>query len=135
MKRTVVRVRGPLLASLGSAIFIIGCCILALSPFVASQWIMERGAVATITGTVTDKYIKRVGDVDVYHVAIQDPETGHTEVLWNRDAYTWQKLNSADVQQALKVGQTYDFTVAGIRSPLFSLFRNIVQYQPHKDSR
>lgn len=131
MGRKVVRVSAPGIGCLGMIVLALLCLFVMLG----MRWLEERAIVNTVTGTVTDKYIKRVGDVDVYHVAIQDPETGHTEVLWNRDAYTWQKLNSADVQQALKVGQTYDFTVAGIRSPLFSLFRNIVQYQPHKDSR
>lgn len=111
------------------------CCMCV----VGSQWIMERAVVGSVTGTVTDKYIKRVGSsntaADVFHVAIRNNDTGEVEVLQNKDAYTWGKVNSADVQQALVIGHTYRFTVAGVRLPLISAFRNIVQYEevsPHR---
>lgn len=89
----------------------------------------QRVFVDVVEGKVTEKYIKRYGEKDYFHVAV-DLSTGESEVYQNRDSLWWFKFNSADAQQAIKVGQEYRLTVVGLRIPLFSKFRNIVKYEP-----
>lgn len=90
-------------------------------------FVPERLVVDEVTGTVTDKYIKRYSDSDYFHVVVEFSD-GTTEVFQNHDALWWWKWNSADVQQAIEMGKTYRFTVTGWRVPLLSWFRNIVDY-------
>lgn len=95
----------------------------------AIGFIPERLAVDEVTGTVTDKYIKRYGDSDYFHVAVKYAD-GTTEVFQNKDALWWWKWDSADVQQELEIGKSYRLTVIGWRVPFLSWFRNIVVAEP-----
>lgn len=84
---------------------------------------------AEVTGTVTDKYIKRYGDADHFFVALTAKD-GNIEVIEDTDNWLWLKFNSADVYQQVTVGKTYTLTVVGWRIPLFSWFRDIMGVQP-----
>jgi hypothetical protein len=79
---------------------------------------------------VTDTYVKRVGDSDIFFAAVTQDD-GETVVVQNHDAWTWGKFNSADVQQVLiayqKNNQHVTLTIAGWRVPPLSWFENIVQ--------
>ncbi len=103
--------------------------VIVFSVVAAIGLVPERLAVGQVQGTVTDKYIKRFGDNDYFHVVVQFDD-GTTEIFHNHDALWWWKWNSADVQQKIKVGQTYHFIVTGWRVPFLSWFRNIVEVTP-----
>lgn len=109
---------------------IIYLALLGIFLFVTTTigFIPERLAVDTVQGTVVEEYIKRVNNVDIYHIVVEYSD-GTTEVFQNHDAFWWMKWNSADVQQLIKVGHTYELTVTGWRVPLFSWFRNIVEFR------
>lgn len=49
------------------------------------------------------------------------------EVFENTDALFFGKWNSADLQNQLKVGETYNVKVAGCRITYLSSFRNIIE--------
>lgn len=102
--------------------------LLAVAVIIGIGYAGERMAVDHVTGTVTDKYIKRYGD-DRFHVVVK-LDDGTTEIFQNHDALWWGKWNSADVQQAIELNKKYRFTVYGWRIPLMSAFRNIVEYTP-----
>lgn len=114
---------------------LIGCVIavVVILVFVSSclgEPLSERLNVRQITGTVTDTYIKRTGDNDIFYAAVTQAN-GEIVVVQNHDAWTWGKTTSADVQQQLialqKSGQPVTLTVTGWRVPLFSWFENITQ--------
>ena len=90
--------------------------------------IPDRMAVDHTTGTVTDKYIKRYGDSDIFHIAVTYSD-GTTEVFQNKDTAWWWKWNSADFQQEIKQGHIYTFTVTGWRVPFLSWLRNITEFR------
>lgn len=90
--------------------------------------IVQRTNVETIEGTVTDKYIKRVGEADRFFVVLT-LEDGETLILQNKDAFWWGKFTSADIQQDIELEKRYRMTVVGWRWPLLSLFQNIVRYE------
>jgi hypothetical protein len=50
-----------------------------------------------------------------------------SEVFENTDSVLFLKFNSADYQNKLLVGNTYDVKVVGWRVPLLSWYRNIVE--------
>lgn len=124
-----VKRRPPVVTcSLGCMVLmVLGCVGFICSTFFGNT-ILETATATDVTGVITDKYIKRVGEADVYHVAVTYSD-GTTEVFWNQDSLAFSKFDSADVQQALSIGQTYRLTVAGWRIPLFSSFRNIVRFE------
>lgn len=54
------------------------------------------------------------------------------EVFQNRDNWVFGKFNSSDYQVRIKEGKTYKFHVAGWRVPMFSWYRNIINYEEVK---
>jgi hypothetical protein len=80
--------------------------------------------VNVVSGTVTDRYVKRIGDSDVFYIVLDD-----SNVYKNRDSLIWWKFNSADVQARIKMGQRYRFTVSGYRVPFLSMFQNIIDVE------
>ncbi len=76
----------------------------------------------TITTTVTDKGVKRHGKSnDKYLVYTND---GTYEIT---DSLFWPRFDSSDLYGYIEVGQTYEFTVAGYRVPLFTMYPNIYE--------
>lgn len=49
------------------------------------------------------------------------------EVFENTDSFIFFKFNSADFQNTLEVGKTYEVEVAGWRIPVLSYYRNITK--------
>lgn len=82
----------------------------------------------TVSGTVTDAYIKRVGKADVYHIVLKS-DTTEPEIFWNADSIWNKKFDSADVQQMAKVGRKCTAVVTGWRIRPLSWFRNIIAFE------
>ena len=68
---------------------------------------------------VTDKWIKRTGDRDLYMIGTEN------EVFKIEDNIFVGKLNSSDIYNNIKIGHTYKITTTGIRSTFLSSYRNI----------
>lgn len=51
------------------------------------------------------------------------------EVFENTDSAWHNKFNSSDFYNELTVGKTYKFTVYGYRIPMFSTYRNIIDFK------
>lgn len=51
------------------------------------------------------------------------------EVFENTDSMLFWKYNSSDMQNKLKIGETYQVIVTGWRLPFFSSYRNIIEIQ------
>ena len=74
--------------------------------------------------TVEKTYIKRINDKDIFFV-----ETKEGEKLRNEDCVWIWKLNSADLDTELKEDSTYTVKVYGIRSNLFSWYKNVASIE------
>lgn len=69
--------------------------------------------------------------------SIAQSEGGHTYrigteecgVFENTDSTLDWKFNSADLQNDIKEGETYNFTTRWWRAPILSMFPNIVEYE------
>lgn len=68
---------------------------------------------------VTDKWVKRIDDKDLYMIGIED------EVFKIEDNIFVGKLNSSDIYNNIKIGHTYRITTTGFRSTFLSWYRNI----------
>jgi hypothetical protein len=103
------------------------CCFLAI----AGEDLFNRINTQTVYGYVEDIYQKRVNESDIYHVAFEQTNGTH-EVYWNKDAPSWGKWTSANIQQVFREAKEKHeyctFTVTGWRIPAFSWFQNITQY-------
>ena len=73
------------------------------------------------TITVSDKQLMTKGGNGTYLVFTEE------EIFKNSDCVMRGKWRSSDLQNKLKIGQTYDVDVYGWRIPLFSAYRNIVK--------
>lgn len=73
----------------------------------------------TYTCKVTDKWIKRQGDRDIYIVRCDDKTYKITDLFFKF------KFNSSDLYGQLKVGHTYKIKTTGYRVKLFSDYQNI----------
>jgi hypothetical protein len=51
------------------------------------------------------------------------------EVLENTDLWLKGKFNSSDIQSKLKVGHKYKVKVVGVRIPMLSQYRNILEFE------
>lgn len=71
--------------------------------------------------TVTDKERVIKEDQGSYYLVFTE-----NEVFQNVDAWRRFKVNSSDVQGALRVGNSYEVSVYGWRIPVLSRYRNIV---------
>jgi len=68
---------------------------------------------------VTDKWVKRTNDRDLYLIGTED------EVFKIEDNIFIGKLNSSDIYNKIKIGHTYRITTTGVRSNFMSWYRNI----------
>lgn len=69
--------------------------------------------------TVTDKWVKRTDERDLYLIGTQE------EVFKIEDNIFLGKLNSSDIYNKIKIGNTYRITTTGMRSRFMSWYRNI----------
>lgn len=69
--------------------------------------------------TVTDKWIKRTNERDLYLIGTEE------EVFKIEDNIFVGKLNSSDIYNKIKIGHTYRITTTGMRSSFMSWYRNI----------
>lgn len=81
-----------------------------------------------VRGVVTDKYVKRKDDEDVFYIVVEDDQ-GETHVLENDDVLIAGKFDSADVQARVKVGKRYRFETMGVRIPFMSVYPHITKFQ------
>lgn len=58
-----------------------------------------------------------------------ETKDGETKVFENTDQLIYGKFDSSDVYADIEVGKTYNFTVSGVRVPVFSWYENIVDYK------
>lgn len=82
-------------------------------------------SVADIKIKVLDKerVTKKSGDsVESYYLVFTEGE-----VFKNEDSIVHTKFNSSDIQGKLQKDSTYTVTVAGIRVPVLSMYRNIIK--------
>ena len=95
-----------------------------------SGFIRDWVIVSTVTGTISDKYSRRVANDthETYHIYVKYAD-GSDETFHNRDSFWRWKWSSADYFNRLERGKTYKMTVTGIRFPFFSWFRNIVSFE------
>ena len=103
----------------GAIILVIG--LIFINPI--SHWCSTE----IISITVED----RVKEVDKDNVSKYFIYT-EGEVFENTDTKLYWKTNSRDVQNALKVGQTFEVKVDGWRWPFFSWNRNIIKIIPNE---
>jgi hypothetical protein len=76
----------------------------------------------TITTTVTDKGVKRHGESNDKYLVYTDD--GTYEIT---DSLFWPRFDSSDLYGCIEVGKTYQFTVAGYRVPLLTMYPNIYE--------
>lgn len=77
----------------------------------------------TVTDTVVKSERVNNGESGKYLVF------GKNEVYQNTDSWPLRKFRSSDFYRDIEVGKTYRFTVVGWRIPLFSTYRNIVEFE------
>jgi len=79
----------------------------------------------TYTVTVTDK--ERINDKKAsYYLIFCEDDNGNYYEFKNSDNLIRGKFNSSSFYNRIKVGEKYEFTVVGIRIPLFSKYQNII---------
>ena len=69
--------------------------------------------------TVTDKWVKRTDERDLYLVGTEN------EVFKIEDNIFVGKFNSSDIYNKIKVGSKYRITTTGVRNNFMSWYRNI----------
>ena len=84
------------------------------------------GEERTITGTVTDKNVKRVKGDDIYLIYC-DTDSG-VEVMQITDSLWAMRFDLSDVYAGIKEGKKYRFKVRGSRNTLMSWYPNIYEY-------
>jgi hypothetical protein len=86
---------------------------------------VNYGNERNFTATVTEKYIKRKNDHDVYMIVLQDV-TGEVQIVQNEDSLMLGKFNSSDVYGRLQVGHKYHIKTVGYRNNFFSMYPNLI---------
>ena len=81
-----------------------------------------------VTVTVTDKTVKNDGDDGKYLIFTEDKD-GNIATFEITDSWIAGRFNSSDVYAAIKVGNTYTFTVGGSRNEFMSWYPNIYEYK------
>ncbi|PFQ47678.1 hypothetical protein COK05_09350 [Bacillus cereus] len=97
---------------------------LVIVPTLIISSLLNYFHVMYIEGTVTDKYIKKVGKSDKFYIVVQQ-NNGTEKVIENTNSILMMKFNSADIQANVKTGEKYKLTLRGYRVPILSLFPNI----------
>ena len=85
-----------------------------------------------VTVTVTDKTVKNDGDDGKYLIFTEDKD-GNIATFEITDSLIAGRFNSSDVYAAIKVGNTYTFTVGGSRNEFMSWYPNIYEYKLVED--
>ena len=98
-----------------SMLFILSGCSDYQVNTITSEEIKENDEIIT----VTDKWIKRTDDRDLYLIGTEN------EVFKIEDNMFILKFNSSDIYNQIKIGSTYRITTTGVRSNLMSWYRNI----------
>ena len=81
-----------------------------------------------VTVTVTDKAVKNSDDDSKYLIFTEDKD-GNIATFEITDSWIAGRFNSSDVYAAIKVGNTYTFTVGGSRNEFMSWYPNIYEYK------
>jgi hypothetical protein len=82
-----------------------------------------------VTGTVTEKQVKRSSGSDIYLVFFKEDGERLVEPFKNVDCNYRFKWNSSTVQANLEVGKKYRLKVSGVRNEFLSWYRNIISYK------
>ena len=85
-----------------------------------------------VTVTVTDKTVKNDGDDGKYLIFTEDKD-GNIATFEITDSLIGGRFNSSDVYAAIKVDNTYTFTVGGSRNEFMSWYPNIYEYKLVED--
>lgn len=85
-----------------------------------------------VTVTVTDKTVKNDGDDGKYLIFTEDKD-GNIATFEIIDSLIAGRFNSSDVYAAIKVDNTYTFTVGGSRNEFMSWYPNIYEYKLVED--
>ena len=85
-----------------------------------------------VTVTVTDKAVKNSDDDSKYLIFTEDKD-GNIATFEITDSWIAGRFNSSDVYAAIKVGNTYKFTVGGSRNEFMSWYPNIYEYKLVED--
>ena len=80
-----------------------------------------------VTVTVTDKTVKN--DDDGKYLIFTEDKDGNIATFEITDSLIAGRFNSSDVYAAIKVGNTYTFTVGGSRNEFMSWYPNIYEYK------
>ena len=86
----------------------------------------------TYTATVTDK--ERIvktsnGKADSYYLIFCKDDTGNYFEFKNADNFLRLKFKSSNIYNQIEIGETYKFTVVGLRFGLFSWYENIIDFE------
>lgn len=81
-----------------------------------------------VSVTVTDKAVKNNGNNGKYLIFTEDSK-GNVATFEVTDSWLAGRFNSSDVYAAIKIGNTYIFTVGGSRNELMSWYPNIYEYE------
>lgn len=73
------------------------------------------------SGEITNLYVKNKRDDSDFFIVLNDDD-----VIKNDDSFLFGKLNSADIQAKLSVGDKVKIKTAGFRNNLFSQYENLV---------
>lgn len=98
------------------------------TPDSKQQQNMDKTDKEVVRGVVTDKYVKRKDNEDVFYIVVEDDQ-GETHVLENDDVLIAGKFDSADVQARVKIGERYRFETIGVRVPFMSMYPHITKFQ------
>lgn len=85
----------------------------------------------TYNVTVTDKTNINRGNSGYYLIYCED-EDGNYYEFKNSDTMWRGKFDSSRFYNEIKVGKQYEFTVVGVRIPLFSWYQNIISFKELK---
>ena len=104
----------------------VGFVVVLIFAWIYRSCSVGMGHEYTITGTVTDKGIKRVNNEDIYLVYCTTSDG--VEVMQITDSLWALRYNSSDVYAGIQEGVKYRFKVRGSRNRLMSWYPNIYEY-------
>lgn len=108
-------------------VIVIGIIVIALGVSIYRPF-NKASDMREVTVTVTDKAVKNSNDDSKYLIFTED-EDGNVATFEITDSWIAGRFNSSDVYAAIKVGNTYTFTVGGSRNELMSWYPNIYEYK------
>lgn len=114
------------------SLIVIGFFIICLLGTIYRSCSVGTGEMEYTTVSVTDKNVKRKNDSDIYLVYTKKDD-GTIEVFQITDSLLAGRFDSSDVYAAIEIGHKYKFGVRGDRTPLFSWYPNIYEYEEISD--